>query len=259
MREAVLPGEQLSLAVYRLTKLFPKDEPLRAKIRMLALDIALAAKRAGDGTAGDAPVQRLEEYVDGMLLLLDIAKVQGFAEERNFTVLAEHYAELKKGAIESSALMLLRENQERQKHPVDEEAQSGSSARRAEASLPSSAGGRAPGKESLPSFEIHRSLSQSSPHEPSASLAEKASALPEKSFAPAGKTQIGEILNKRQKKIVQHFRTRHAFQLREVRSLFEGYSQKTLRNDLKELCRKGILNREGVGTVSFYRVVENAL
>lgn len=62
-------------------------------------------------------------------------------------------------------------------------------------------------------------------------------------------------LNPRQKKIMQHFHYRHVFQLREARALFEGYSQKTLRNDLRDLCLKGILNREGVGTTSFYRVV----
>jgi hypothetical protein len=64
-----------------------------------------------------------------------------------------------------------------------------------------------------------------------------------------------KTLNARQKKIVQHFRYRQAFQLRDARALFEGYSQKTLRNDLRDLCLKGILNREGVGTTSFYRVV----
>lgn len=71
-------------------------------------------------------------------------------------------------------------------------------------------------------------------------------------------TEAPTRLSKRQKEIAAHFKSKESFQLREVRQLFEGYSQKTLRNDLKELCRLGILRREGVGTVSFYKVIGNA-
>lgn len=157
--------------------------------------------------------------VEAMLALLRVAKAQGFAREENFALLDRAYRQL--------------QDLERREKPTEP--------------IPSEP--LQPG-DPINTEEIYRASPERSKWTSAAPMANEE----RKTHDVAGNAAKLQTLNTRQKKIVQHFHYRQAFQLREARSLFEGYSQKTLRNDLRNLCLKGILSREGVGTTSFYRV-----
>lgn len=215
MSDATTLAMELARAIYRLTDDLPETEPLRIKLREVALDIA--AKKSSEAAYA----------VRVMSTLLCVARAQGFAREENFALLDRAYGELKE----------LRRHEEEPAQSLRSEPPSGVS--RIE---PSPVSRLVPNDSSQARSEEIEGIKQ-----------------PETLSTRDDAGVVGEAklktLNPRQKKMIQHFHYRQAFQLREARALFQGYSQKTLRNDLRSLCLKGILNREGVGTTSFYRVV----
>lgn len=209
MSDATILATELARAVYRLTDELPETEPLRIKLREVALDIAAGNSR------------EVSLSIQAMSRLLHVAEAQGFAREENFVFLDREYRKL--------------ENFERRGESVES------------------------GRFELP--VVNRG--EPSPINPptlndafqrgSTEFERERSDVPPLRNGESNETKLKK-LNARQKKIIQHFHYRQAFQLRDARALFEGYSQKTLRNDLRDLCLKGILSREGVGTTSFYRV-----
>lgn len=200
-------AEKLTLAVYRLTRVFPQDEPLRLKLREVALTIAVRTKQLQNPAA--------EEALEEMFTLLAIASAEGLAKKENFTLLRQCYEKLKTSLL----------------NPPE------------------------PNPSAIPESRVEAGKTNKE-EETAGDMPVRPSQNKER-LARSGAEN--KTLNARQKKIIQYFRNRELFQLREVRALFEGYSQKTIRNDLKMLCRMGILNREGVGTVSFYRVTDRAM
>ncbi|KKU85891.1 MAG: hypothetical protein A3I38_01290 [Candidatus Wildermuthbacteria bacterium RIFCSPLOWO2_02_FULL_47_10] len=75
---------KLTMAVYRVTNLFPKKEPLGYDIREAANRI-LACGLAGEDARGD--LELLKTY-------FDIAKTQNWVSEKNFLILVQEYDKL---------------------------------------------------------------------------------------------------------------------------------------------------------------------
>ena len=81
---------KLTLAVYKVTELFPKDESLKRNIRDLANEIltALINKQGED-------ISRLIEDLNN---LFDSAQAQNLVDSRNFLVLRREYAKIENSA-----------------------------------------------------------------------------------------------------------------------------------------------------------------
>ncbi|KPJ56654.1 hypothetical protein AMJ49_04290 [Parcubacteria bacterium DG_74_2] len=91
---------KLTLAVYRVTELFPEKEPLKNKIRELSLKILgdiLDSKR-GEIEQVMKDIERLEDF-------LEIAKSQNWVDFRNFLVLNQEYVKIRKGIIPKEKLI----------------------------------------------------------------------------------------------------------------------------------------------------------
>ncbi|MEK7120274.1 MAG: DeoR family transcriptional regulator, partial [Patescibacteria group bacterium] len=61
----------------------------------------------------------------------------------------------------------------------------------------------------------------------------------------------------RQQKIISILEERslNEFQLKDVLNEFPNFNEKTVRNDLKVLCESGVLERNGAGRSSVYKVI----
>lgn len=81
--------------------------------------------------------------------------------------------------------------------------------------------------------------------------------------APAVKKQpVTNTLNDRQKKILQFFNKRKGenIRLKEIAQFFPDLTDRTVRNDLRDLCLKKMVSRsEGHGQASFYRLAKNGI
>jgi len=77
---------KLTLAVYKVTELFPKDEPLKYNIRDLANEIltSLINKQNED----------IPRLIDDLNNLFDLAEAQNWVDSRNFFVLRREYAKI---------------------------------------------------------------------------------------------------------------------------------------------------------------------
>ncbi len=89
---------KLTNGIYRVTELFPKEEPLRFKIREKALDIfedfILASPNPGVKTLKEV-APRIGNNINIMMGFFDLAEAQGWVDDRNFLVLEKEYGKVK--------------------------------------------------------------------------------------------------------------------------------------------------------------------
>lgn len=81
--------KKLSLAVYRVTELFPEREPLKFQIRELANEILKCLLLGQDKEKCSFFLKVLENY-------FDLAEAQNWVDSRNFLVLRREYDKIKK-------------------------------------------------------------------------------------------------------------------------------------------------------------------
>lgn len=80
---------KLTLAVYRVTGLFPEDEPLRQKIRNKANDILAGLISANPNPAAEK--KTLLKDIEILRSYFDLAEAQNWVESLNFLVLCREY------------------------------------------------------------------------------------------------------------------------------------------------------------------------
>jgi len=91
---------KLTLALYRVTELFPKNEPLKLKLRSLSLDILSSLNLLEGNPVSLLPKEKDEIIKKGLQDLellkgyLQVAKEQGWVDNRNFLVLEREYSRL---------------------------------------------------------------------------------------------------------------------------------------------------------------------
>lgn len=76
------------------------------------------------------------------------------------------------------------------------------------------------------------------------------------------KPAVTNTLNDRQKKMLQFFNKRKGdnIRLKEIAQFFPDLTDRTVRNDLRDLCMKKMISRsEGHGQASFYRLAKNGI
>jgi len=92
---------KVTLALYRVTNLFPKKEPLRFSLRRNALKIYSSLSLSKESSellsrAERANIIRADLiYLDNIFSLFQIAKRQEWVDSRNFLILEEEYQKLK--------------------------------------------------------------------------------------------------------------------------------------------------------------------
>jgi hypothetical protein len=63
-----------------------------------------------------------------------------------------------------------------------------------------------------------------------------------------------ERLNQRQEKIFEYIKKNNSVKIKELSILFPQLTPRTIRNDLNDMVRRGILFRQGKGRGSFYEI-----
>ena len=88
---------ELTNDLYRLTILFPKEEPIRIKLRSLADDVLadLVTILEGDSTEKREAARSVEKNLDILDSMLQIAKDQKWTEEDDFEEVIESYQSIK--------------------------------------------------------------------------------------------------------------------------------------------------------------------
>ncbi|MCK4781617.1 DeoR family transcriptional regulator [Candidatus Parcubacteria bacterium] len=99
---------KLTLALYRVTELFPEKEPLKDKLRERALKILgdLAPYYfSSDSSILDSrksEIDKTAKDIEALEDLLEIAQSQNWVDFRNFLVLNQEYVNIRKGLIYAS-------------------------------------------------------------------------------------------------------------------------------------------------------------
>lgn len=111
-------SERLATALYLVTNFLPDNEPLKARLRTLALDLVRTAMLVKYGTTSDevgAP-ESLRGIIAETLGLLELAFINGLVSEMNFSILKREYVvfrdavEIKKASRESRTDTVLSES-----------------------------------------------------------------------------------------------------------------------------------------------------
>lgn len=212
---------QLTLGLYRVTDLFPENEPLRIKLREKANEVLahFAAfdfrPQAIDGAALASDLNILTAY-------LDLAKLQNWADARNFLVLSQGYANIKEllyqKVIEANVPAVTNKDNTRLNN---DEVQ----------------------KSVIKPASIKRDKTSSSA--PAAKIMQRGVSLP---HAFNGHNQD------RQAKIQTILAGQGPMRLIQLLEHFPQINKRTLRRDLTYLVSQKVLDRYDVGKLTFYKV-----
>lgn len=69
-------------------------------------------------------------------------------------------------------------------------------------------------------------------------------------------SSVSNILNAKQRKILEKFENKDTLKLAEILYIFPNISEKTVRNELANLINLGKITRSGMGNGSFYKVIK---
>ncbi|MCK4355437.1 DeoR family transcriptional regulator [Candidatus Parcubacteria bacterium] len=227
---------QLARAVYRVTELFPRNEPLRYKTREMADEILHdfvlfqnleAQKRNQAKNQIFSKIEILSEYY------FDLAKEQNWVNPRNFLILKREYDKIKTEMVgapssaqfEPSEVELPKIEPKPEHEPAPERAPTPTPARIATRSVVggrSVAGGPQPAPAPTP--------------------------LPKVPEPEPGK------LSERHKEIIKIIKQKQEAQVGEIRESFPELSKRTLRRDLEYLLKQGYVERFGQWNQVSYRV-----
>ena len=211
---------EITMAVYRVTEQFPKDEILKIQIRGAANKLfAYYSQKFLNNHPNEDHLEELLGSVSYLRSLLLVAKENRFSKDVNFIVLDQEY----KFFMDIASKEIISKKQE-ESSPRPEENICLDRANFIE-------------KKTVPAI---------------ASNAEKTQ--------PSVRTIEQVEFNDRQQKIVGIFRERMDTRMRlnEVAKFLPDFSARTVRKDLSILCSKGVINKNGsFGKNSFYWVSQN--
>lgn len=108
-------SERLATALYLVTNFLSDNEPLKARLRTLSLDLVRVSSdvRYGAPVSESDTFERIKGNIGETLALLELAFIAGLISEMNFTILKREYAsvrgvvEVKKASRESRADTIL--------------------------------------------------------------------------------------------------------------------------------------------------------
>lgn len=209
---------QISQAVFKVTHLFPKDEILRRHLREKITEILYQSSPI----FGAKNYENMIKETHYFRSLLFTSRHCNFVNEKNLTILIKACGEL----IE----VLDQKDKENCRIEIKEEQGRGNRNFTVAELLKNTV----PQKRNIQdlSFKVHNTNN-----------------------SPIGFS----VLNIRQQKIVDYFKktTEDKIRLKNLATEFKDTPQRTLRQDLKDLCDNGFLARNGFGPGSFYFFIKN--
>jgi len=195
----------LTTAVYRVTELFPKNEPLLWQIRETANNILADFVFFNSKNLAES---QIEGKIKLILAYLDIAKSQKLAHLKNFLVLERDYQRIN-DYIVSQAQKLARYDKNLKKTEKIEEIKNQSQEKTKE--------------DENPVIIVNKNK--------------------QKAVSEATKNGFSSSPWSRQEKIVKMIKNKGEVSLEELQDIFSEISPRTLRRDLKSLAEKNVIYR----------------
>lgn len=235
-----------TLALYKVSDRMSEHEPLRVHLRERAVGILALTQDVFSGKNFSSEIHHIvRQEFDALIALLEFGRFYSVLNPKNFSVLIDAYTSLWIGIDEAMGRYAQGGDDSLQKllatlnDPLTSASKEISSATPSFSETPSGV-----------------SAAKKSPLPPSIKPTQ---ALPKVTRSWENGTGNARQLE-RQKKIMDIITSRASsdFQLKDLLAAFPDLNEKTVRNDLKEMCEKGILSREGAGRSSMYRLIRNS-
>lgn len=208
----------LTYAVWRVCDMAIDNEFLKTRIKQNAADILSLYASA---QSRQMQIQQISDQVNAQIALLSLAQRVSSAKEINFVILKNEYKKF--NTVLSYDTAVSREDEKRFEPPAE--------------------------KKASPAFERERDEA-------------KEQSVPRQAVAVKKSTKetVQETaLNDRQVKIVQFFNKSKEpkIKLKDIAQFFPNLTDRTIRNDLKDLCNRRMIGRsEGFGQASYYFLVK---
>jgi len=213
---------KLTNALYKVTDLFPKEDPLKFAIRKEGLDVMFFANLVKGKSLASTPKEK-EQYLDkvvGKIELIktyfSIAKEQEWVAERNFEILEREYGVLK----DSLSLNVIREKEVRKPVPV----------------------------------EIQK-------EEPISVFANNVTEIKEQKKPDVTKREVKHLnyeeLSSVQLKVLEILQSQGQLKANQISEGFPEMNPRTIRRELKGLKEKKIISSMGGGKMTVYKISES--
>jgi hypothetical protein len=223
---------ELSLAIYRLTKLFPENEVLANQIKELANEITadVLIAGAGGGTIGVG----IDLKIEKMIVYFQIAKEQSWTNPENFEALTKHYRWLKFYLRDYKEMVspFFQAPRQVQSEPVSVYA-----------------GQKMAGLNTAANQAIQSgSPVYAEPRSSQDQTAQRVEPLKNRIEAKPKTVKLAppKELNARQKKIVDFLKKKNEAKMADLQGVFKNeVTERTLRNDLKDLVSQKLIKSQG--------------
>jgi len=212
---------KLTNALYKVTDLFPKEDPLKFAIRKEGLDVMFFANLVKGKTLSSTPKEK-EQYLDKVMGKIEliktyfgIAREQEWVAERNFEILEREYGVLK----DSLSLNVVREREVKKPAPV----------------------------------EIQK-------EEPVSVFANNVTEVKEQKKPDVTKREVKHLnyeeLSSVQLKVLEILQSQGQLKANQISEGFPEMNPRTIRRELKGLKEKRIISSMGGGKMTVYKISE---
>lgn len=213
---------KLTNALYKVTDLFPKEDPLKFAIRKEGLDVMFFSNLVKGKSLASTPKEK-EQYLDKVMSKIEliktyfsIAKEQEWVAERNFEILEREYGVLK----DSLSLNVIREKEVRKPVPV----------------------------------EIQK-------EQPISVFANNVTEVKEQKKPDVTKREVKHLnyeeLSSVQLKVLEILQSQGQLKANQISEGFPEMNPRTIRRELKGLKEKKIISSMGGGKMTVYKISES--
>lgn len=227
---------ELTYAAWRVADIAIENEFLRSKVKQTAAEILVDYPNA----LGDRKkMEDLLSRIRSQRALLSLAQKTSNSRELNFTILKNEYHKIGTVVVQ---LMPPAAATEPRHHVPKKEAVDASSVIATHRPMSAESG-----KETVPQKQQEKEVGD-------------AGEMQRIERVAVQRSERAEVLTDRQKKIFQFFSKRKGekIRLKEIAQVFPDLTDRTVRNDLRDLCtKKYIVRSDGHGQASFYKLGSN--
>lgn len=185
---------KLTVALYKVTNLFPENEPLRYQIRQKSLEI-LSSLIGENPQITTSHIQELSRNIEILCRYFEIAQAQNWVDKKNLEILAREYRKIQEDFLE--------------REKIHSETSSHSQKNR----------------EKTPSIFKKKRIQKTS----------------------QGSKNKKTTPTERKIKILELLKHKNTLTLSEIKNLFFQVSQRTIRRDMEDLIKKGLVARKRIG------------
>ncbi len=183
---------KLTIALYKVTDLFPENEPLRYQIRQKSLEI-LSSLIGENPQITTSHIQELSRNIEILCRYFEIAQAQNWVDKKNLEILAREYRKIQEDFLERE--------------------------------------------------KIHSETSSQKNREKTPSISKKERIQKASQGSKNKKTTPTE----RKIRILELLKHKKTLTLSEIKNLFFQVSQRTIRRDMEDLIKKGLVARKRIG------------